>query len=773
MAAARPAAMNTCTWSAYTYTGSAYRVLRGTALPLLLGLLLALPLAAQTVTGADNRQITIPRLNAEPVLDGRLDDAIWQQAVLIDDLRQVLPVEFGEPSQRTEVRIFYTEDALFVGARMWDTQAGEIRAQAMRQGSAINSDDFFSVSIDPYLDRRSGYRFALNPNSVRWEALYNNITELESNWDGIWQGQSSIDDEGWTAEIRIPFQTLSFNPNTSDWGLNLQRIIRRHNETIAWTSRDRQINPSTAGTMRGINDIRQGLGLDVVPSFSMRRERVLGPAGFAENHFEPSLDVFYKVTSSLNAALTINTDFSAAEVDDRQVNLTRFNLFFPEKRDFFIRDADIFEFGQIGLGGFNFNDGTGNGSGTNASRQNARPFFSRRIGLSPSGTPVDILAGGKLSGRIGDWNVGSLIIAQDEDAASGLDSQNIFVGRAVLNLLSESQVGLIATHGSPQSNLDNSLLGADFRYRNSQLPGSRILESHGWVQQTDTEGLNGNNRAYGLGIGSPNSTGLRGRLNLTRIEANFNPAVGFTSRRGIRDYALDLGNTHRFAAGGYLRSLYTGFDSYRVELLQDGSLSSQNLSARFALFNNTNDRLFVRVHRSDEVLLQDFTIYRASDGSQTVVIPAGSYTFDQGLMLLGFSNQRPVSGQLRITTGEYYDGDHTEYMLRLSWRPNRHLELEAEYSDDAIRLPGGNFDVRVASFKANIAFSATWSWSNFIQYDNISETASFNSRLHWIPQAGRQAFLIFNHGLEDRDKDSSFSSTNSDISLKLSYTLRF
>ena len=218
---------------------------------------------------------------------------------------------------------------------MTESDPGQITDRVLRQGQALDGDDVFAVILDPYLDRRNGYRFEVNPNGVRWEGLFQNISGIEGNWQGIWEARSERVENGWTTEIRIPFQSLSFTPGSSTWGINFNRIRRNDNENIAWMSRNREINPSTAGTATGLDGLRQGVGLDVVPSMTLRRNRTFGVGSFEEDHYEPQLDVFYKLTPQLNASLTLNTDFSATEVDDRQVNLTRFNLFFPEKRDFF------------------------------------------------------------------------------------------------------------------------------------------------------------------------------------------------------------------------------------------------------------------------------------------------------------------------------------------------------------------------------------------------------------------------------------------------------
>jgi len=729
---------------------------------------------AQLTMGSDGgKTIVIPKLSERARIDGVLDDEVWSQALLVDDFHQYDPVEYAEPSQKTEVWIYYTEEALYIAHHFWEDDPSLISANILRQGQGLQADDLLAVILDPYLDRRNGYRFEVNANGVRWEGLFQNITRIDSSWDGIWQTQASRDETGWYGEMRIPFQTISFNPDSDSWGINFRRAIRRNNESIAWVSRNRQVNPSIAGTITGLEGMQQGVGLDIVPSMLLRQDRVIGPNGMTEQNFEPQLDVFYKITPQLNASLTLNTDFSAAEVDSRQVNLTRFSLFFPERRDFFIRDSDIFEFGQIGTGGFDQSAGAGNPAVPNVSAQNARPFFSRRVGLSPSGSPIDINAGAKLSGRIGDWNVGSLFISQGEDDAIGLEAQNIFVGRAALNVLSESQVGVIATSGDPQSNTDNNLLGVDFRYRNSRLPGGRAVQGVFFYQKTGTDGKSGDDASWGFGVSAPNNQGWRGAYNYKRIEKNFDPAVGFVARTDMEDHALDFGYRHFFRPGGYARSIYFGYDGYQSHDLTDGRVISSNMGLRITANNNFGDGAFTRIMKSREILRRDFVINRSSDGSRQVVIPAGDYSFYENLLGLQLGNQRKISGRITTRFGDYYNGKRWQRGAGLNWRPTRNYDIGVNYTETEIDLPAGNFTVRLFTLNTRIAFSSTLSWSNLLQYDNVSEVMGFNSRLHWIPQAGRQAFLVFNYGLQDFDKDNTFVSTGADISLKFNYTFRF
>ena len=288
-----------------------------------------------------------------------------------------------------------------------------------------------------------------------------------ATWDTVWHADSSYNDQGWATEIAIPFKSISFHPSNQTWGINFSRSIRRRGEEITWISRNRTYNPSIVGELTGLTGMDQGIGLDIVPTIVMGNKKDFKSTS-DQSSSEPSLDLFYKITPSLNGSLTFNTDFSSTDVDTRQVNLTRFNLFFPEKRTFFLQDTDIFEFGRIGS---NTNNKAIDGQ---ANRENGRPFFSRKIGLNSSGQPIDINQGGKLSGRIGRWSIGALAINQD--SYSTIESSNLFVGRASASILEESSIGLIATSGDPISNIGNSLVGFDFRYLNSRLPNGKIID---------------------------------------------------------------------------------------------------------------------------------------------------------------------------------------------------------------------------------------------------------------------------------------------------------
>jgi len=707
------------------------------------------------------------RVDTPPVIDGVLDEAVWQQAEVITDFHQVRPGNGTPPSEPTEVYLLYDDDALYIGARLYDSEPDQIAANSMRHGSPLGrADDRLVVILDPFNTGRGGYRFETNANGVRHEMLYQNVSQININWDTIWEAAGSIDENGWVAEMAIPFKSLAFDPASDSWGFNFARSIRRRGEEMVWVSRNRSYNPSISGRLTGLQGMDQGLGLDVVPSIAFTEKQFYDPGG-SESDTNPSLDVYYRLTPSLNAALTVNTDFSATEVDDRQVNLTRFGLFFPERRDFFLNDADLFEFGRIGSGG-SFG-GVMNQAQSRPDRENGRPFFSRRIGLSATGAPVDLNYGGKLSGRVGRFNIGTMAIRQD--AFEDVDATDLFVGRVSANVLAESTVGLIVTDGDPRSNLDNSVVGVDFRYLNSRFAGGRELEADAWLQRSTTDGLEGQDTARGLQLRSPNNTGLRGGVGVKEIEANFNPALGYVNRAGVRDVTVDAGYTHYLDSDLWQR-VFVGVDAERVSLLDGGGLQSQIIRARvFELDTNSSDNVEYHYIASREVVTDPFTLYE--DPSRTVGVGVGDYSFGEHVLSFEAGQHRSIYGELDFQWGDFYDGTRDGIVTSLGWRPSPRFNLRVSYDYNDIDLPDGRFISRLIGVTTEVIFSSTLYWVNLIQYDNISEEMGINSRLQWVPRAGQEGFIVLNHNLQDYDKDDSFKSTEADLSLKFNYTFRF
>lgn len=710
---------------------------------------------AQSAAPGDpgKKSVSMVRTNNRPVIDGSLDDAAWQSAALINDFHQVNPVEYGEPSERTEIYLLYDDDALYIGARLY-IDPEQMTANVLRQNGSMTGDDTLFVTLDPFNNKRGGVFFGINPNGVRMDGLYKNVSEYYSDWDIIFKAETGQFENGWTVEFEIPFKSLSFDPAIDTWGLNFSRTIQTRDEDMAWVSRNRRWDPSSAGLATGLQGLKQGVGLDIIPSLSLNKKRKFSPVQ-SDSSMEPSLDIIYKITPSLNGSLTFNTDFSATEVDDRQVNLTRFNLFFPEKRDFFLREADIFEFGRIGAQG-----STGGG----ADSQNGRPFFSRNIGLGSSGEIVDLDYGAKVSGRIGNWEIGTLSIRQSDYANN--EAETLSVVRAKVGVGGESTLGVMFTEGDPHSNIDNSLSGIDYLYRNSRLPGGRLVEISAWHQQTDTAGINGDDSASGIGIAMPNNAGLKFSAAAKRVEENFNPALGFVSRLGVKDTAADIGYTHR-PAGGPLQSLFFSLEAQRIDEL-DGGLQSQKITLNpMSITSRTGDVIFWRSNFQKEVLTSPFRIYPG------VVIPVGEYSFENHGVEIQSANFREVTGRLAYVEGSFYSGDQARLFGNVTWQPSPKFRTNLGFNITDVELPEGDFTTRLITAGIDYVFSSSLSWVNLIQYDNVSETAGINMRLHWIPEIGKEIYFVINHTLQDYDLDNRFHSANSDVTAKFTYTLRY
>jgi hypothetical protein len=704
----------------------------------------AQPLGATRVS---RKRIEIVRTDLVPVLDGVLDDEIWKMATAINDVHQFSPVDQAEPSEKTVVYIAYDEHYFYLAARLLDSDPHGIVSRQLVQGGNFTSDDAFEFVLDTFNSGRTGYHFQVNPNGIRREGVYESPNEVNQDWAGIWKVESRIDEAGWTTEVAIPFNTLNFDPRSEEWGFTFARTIARKREEVAWSSFNRNVNPTTTGVIYGIHDIRQGLGLDVVPSLSVRgAENYV--TGINEQNVEPSVNVFYKFTPNLTGALTVNTDFSATEVDNRQVNLSRFNLFFPEKRDFFLQDVDIFSFGGLD--------------------QNGIPFYSRRIGLNPqTGRPVDIDAGVKLTGRIGDWNVGSLLVQQGDSPT--LDSQSVFVGRVAVNVLNESSIGAIFTQGDPGKDRDNTVAGMDFRYQNTHFSESHTLRGNVWYQQSSTPGLVGDDKAFGVqaNLDTQNS-GFGGMLGYTYLGDDFNPALGFVNNTGVQGINF-MGNGRYFLKGNkWFRNINSFMRYNYAERLDTGKLQTEEWFWRMINLNtHRGGQIGIGGYQNREGLDKPFQIRPG------IFIPAGNYRFAGVQGEVRFSDQRKLAPRLGFNSGEYYGGSRNTLNGGLDYRPSSHLAMGLEYQFTNATLPQGDFITRLVRFNVNYAYNSKWSLINLMQYDNASRSVGLNSRLRWNPEAGEDMYLVLNYNFDSEGTFTELSSQQAELVLKYTKTFRF
>ena len=670
----------------------------------------------------------------KPIIDGNLDEAVWRMAPVISDFHQIRPDDHGVPSEKTEVQIARSDEFIYVAFKAYDSDIENLSAKGFIQGQNFFSDDRLAVYIDSFDDRRNCYFFQVNGNGIRRDALLGNDYFIE-DWSTIWYANTQRHDWGWSAEMAIPVKSIAFDPNADSWGINFGRVHPRAGEEMAWSSRERNINPSVAGYIGGVKDFDQGLGLEFAPSVSLA---YFDDEAGSTTDIEPSLTTFYNVTPFLTAGLTLNTDFSATDVDDRQLNLSRFSLFFPEKREFFLRDASIFEFGNID--------------------DNGRPFFSRRIGLSSEGEPLNIDAGVKLSGRAGAWNVGALAIRQDAEL-DGADN-GLFVGRVTRNVFDESEVGLIATSGDPTSSKGNSLVGGDYTYRTSRLLGDQRLRATAWYQETETDGFDDNQRAFGVGINLPNYK-YSGYLDYRRIEENFNPALGFVNRGGVEQVDGQARYRHRLQ-GGYWQWLRTRVQYSRSERI-DGGLQSQRVFWNFFEgFSEKNDFFTFFVGQTVEGVITPFELRSGVD------IPIGEFTSDRYGVFFKTGPQNSVSFELEVADGDFFGGSRLQVTPEVQWRPSKHIFASFSANENRIKLPQGNFTSRLYSARFNYAFDRRWAWLNVVQADNFSDTISINSRIRFQPRANREFFLVFNQ-TRDRVTEKIIDSA---IVLKAAFNFR-
>ncbi|MCU0759176.1 MAG: carbohydrate binding family 9 domain-containing protein [Steroidobacteraceae bacterium] len=675
-------------------------------------------------------------------IDGRLDEAAWSQATLIDDFEQFQPGNGDPPTEKTEFLLAIDDDNLYIGARLHDSDPAGIKRAQLVQGQSVVNDDYVEILLDTYNNRRTGYIFYVNPNSVQRDGLLFGGLSFNMDWDGIWEGRAHVDERGWTAEIALPFKTLSFDPKNDTWRINLVRAIRRKREDVAWSQNERRITLDVNGELRGMAGLDQGVGLDVQPILALPyRERFLaGETSFVP---KPSLDAFYRITPSLAAALTVNTDFSAVEVDDRLVNLTRFSLFFPERRDFFLEDSEVFEFGGLA--------------------QNGRPFFSRTIGLSAAGQPIDLDAGARLTGTIGRYTVGALAVRQE--ATAGVAARDLLVTRGYATIGDQSTIGGIFTWGDPTSERRNYLGGLDVVIRNQTLVPNRAIEAKAWAQRSSTEGFEGEDGAWGLSLAYPNDR-VDALFTYSNIQERFRPALGFVNRTGIQEFVTKGKYRHRFGGEGLLRA-WLGGGEWREVGDQDNRLETRTLTLTpFTLETQPGDSLSLDVVRTIDVLQRPFPLPGG------LVVRPGQYEFDRLRLYGSTAGFRKLALNWDLERGEFYDGRRTDTRLGVAWRPNSHLFMNAQYQTNELQTPLQDFTARVYALTANVAFNVRWAWLNVVQYDNVSSRIGLNSRLRWLPRQGQTAYLVVNYDWRE-DAFGDFRPFFAETTLRFNYTFRF
>jgi hypothetical protein len=696
---------------------------------------------AQSVSEKRIQGYRLTGTDLPPVIDGVPDDEIWRRADWRDDFLQIVPSEFAPASQRTSVAVVYDDKNLYIAAILLDNEPEKILARQWIQGRAFDMDDQFHILLDTFRNRRTGYFFQVNPNGVRREALIDNVL-LYNDWQTIWLSAAQRSDDGWSVEMMIPFASLNFDPGAVEWGINFGRVIRRSNEEIAWSSLGadaRIMIPAAAGILEGLEAPSGNLGVDVQVSGIPRYERI---GGNADVSARPSADIFYKPSSSMTLAATLNTDFSEVDIDDRIVNLTRFSVSLPEKRDFFLHDMNIFEYEGLDV--------------------NGRPFFSRSIGLDDSGVPVDIMGGLKTTGRMGRLGYGLLGLRQK--SVTGERFADLAVTRVTADVLSESRIGAITTHGSPEGNRAN-VYGFDAAYRKSGIYANHHLRARAWYTQSRTGDIRGNDHALGWGVGW---SGDVVNVNFTRqdIGAHFNPPLGFVNRSNIRQSMLRAGYRHRFKQGP-VRSLEPWLIFNNIDNLDDGRLATRWLRVwPFSLHWHSGDLIEYWRDERIEVLVSDFRVLPG------FTISPGRYYFSDNGVALVSSPHRILSGSLTYEFGGFYNGSRRATTGSLQVRPWSKLTLSAFAEISDISSQNEKFSVYVLRFQSEAAISPIVSWSAVVMYDNVSTVMSMNSRLRWWPHAGRRLDVVVGRNI---DEQRGFPNRINDtvFVIKYSHTFRF
>ena len=689
-------------------------------------------------------------------IDGLLDEAAWRDAPIASGFRQREPFE-GEPATEiTEVRVLFDDATLYVGVLARDRSPDEVIARILQRDKLMatgfdaipvfTSDDAVVIVLDPFHDHRNAVVFGTNPNGAEFDALITDEgREFNVDWRGVWEVAAQRTPEGWSAEFAIPFRSLRF-PQGSDepWGFNVFRIIRRKNEEVLWSSWSRSnegfTRVSRAGHIYGLTDLpRAGLNVELKPY-------VLGGATGERDSFgrldtdgeiDIGLDVKYEVRPGLVLDATINTDFAQVEVDDQQVNLTRFSLFFPEKRDFFLENAGIFEMGQRGVFG--------------------EPplflmFFSRRIGISDDG-PIPVMGGLRLTGRAGRQTVGVINVVTD--AAFDEPRTNHAIARVKRDIGESSYLGAMFTDRR-SAERSNSTGGLDWSF----WPTS-TLNVQGFAAGTATSGGGGEGVAYRLGLDyQVDKYGITaGHLG---IGPDATAELGFITRTDIQQSDIMLRFTPRPRVLG-LRRLEFQWSNRLVTSFR-GTLQDWESGFSMSPEWNTGDRFGLGVFRG-------FTrIDEAFDIGEGVIVPAGDYDTSQFAWFASTSRNRPIAFNAMAFLQRFFGGSVNSISNTISVNPNANLELSVGYTHNRVDVPAGAFTADLARFQVGYAFSTKLVANALMQYNRLDDELSVSVRINFIHRPGSDLFIVFN---EERGSATSLWDVNTRAAVvKLTYLAR-
>ncbi len=707
---------------------------------------------------------TLPRPSLEarrtpaPItVDGDLGEDAW---ALADSTRgmfyQSIPNQGTLSTERTVVRVLYDDEHLYIGAIMYDSEAQALVSAGMEQDFATQDSDIFGFALDTYLDRQNAFLFAVNPAGALFDAqAFNDQQSVNRAWEGEVEVATSVRDWGWVAEIAVPMTTLRFREvdGTQSWGLNFSRRIRRISEDSSWAPLSRQFRVykmSRAGTLTSLKGMRQGRNLWAKPFISAIRNDGWRH-GQSSDGIEGGLDVKWGVTPQLTLNVTALTDFSQVEVDEHQINLTRFSLFFPEKRDFFLEDEGIFSFQDNRVRNFR----TGSGP------QNFKLFHSRRIGLSADRSPVPIAGGARLTGRLGGYAIGLLNMQTRHNPGS--PGENFSVVRLRKNVLGSSDVGVMIVNrqGTSQGVAGdyNRSVGADVNLR---LAGGRML-LNSYVAATDEPEVSGDRLASALEIAWRDPVWNASML-LKTVGEDFNPGVGFVARRGIRHGFVTLG-AHPQPPIPRVRELNPYMD---VSVFTDASWVTESREIKPGFGISFLD---------SSVLTFEYVAFYERLSAPTpiagVTVPAGEY--DYGAFATSYQSNlgRKLGGRLSLTRGGFFDGDRTSLTGSVTLRPNAHLFAEATAQRNRLTLAGRTFDANLLGGRFRYAHNTRTFLSAFLQYNETTDEVQTNVRFNLIHAPLSDVFLVYSERRDRSPEPGRAALTERAVTLKVTKLVAF
>lgn len=682
-------------------------------------------------TAQTSRPDTIyARFTSMPIqLDGRLDEAAWREALPISNFTQ-RELNEGQPAtERTEVAIVYTEKALYIGFWGYDREPQKLIAREMKRDFDWGGEDNFEVIIDTYNDDRNGFLFATNPNAARADAqVLNNGESFNKSWNGAWDVRTAITAEGWFAEMVIPFSTLKFptNAQQQSWGINFERNIRRKREQLLWQgwSRDSELELlNRAGTLAGLDRI-------VSKDFIEIKPYAIGGGEFTPGGEEGQLnaggDINYLITPTLRMNLTFNTDFAQVEADRQQINLTRFPLFFPERREFFLEGEDYFD---MSMG------------------RRIIPFYSRRIGLAEDRSTVPIIAGARVLGKVKNSTLGALSMQTVNQDSMASTNYSVLSWRQ--DVLEQSSVGLLSANKYENGRL-HSTTGAYGLYSTSRLFGDKNLNvGAAFTQSFNSDDFDKNANAHRIYLSYPNDK-VEFDLAWQRSAPSFNPEVGFLLRENFQEFYAELEWKPR--PGNFLKWIrqfsFKGLDVNYFIFDDTGEMQSFFYEVRPLGFETRSGEFFeFNLQRRAEGLREPFEI------KEGVIIPKGDYWYNRMEIQAATFEGRTWSLYTRINWGNFFTGNSTESTYELFWRASRYFKISANYEKNWIDLPEGSFDTDLIGTRMEYALNPNLFGALFAQWNSEDEQAILNFRLQWIPIIGADFFFIVNQAYDTSRHD--------------------